>query len=255
MQFLSEVSEQGVTERRFDLGVNGERVPGIVWSPEGARGPRPLVLLGHGGTQHKRVDNVLRSARRLVRHLGYAAVAIDAPGHGERLSEAERARQREERRARGGGPPQMTPEQRRAWAARNEAAVGEWKATLDAIETLEGVGGGPVGYWGVSMGTAIGVPFLASEPRVKCAILGLAGLRAGAEAFEKAARSIHIPLLFMFQWDDEVAPRESGLALYDAFASAEKSMHINPGRHMGIPAFELDYYETFYRRHLGSGRS
>lgn len=254
MQFLSELSEQGVTERRFDLSVGGERVPGIVWHPEGARGPRPLVLLGHGGTQHKRVDNILRSARRMVRHLGYAAVAIDAPGHGERISEEERVRQREERRARGGGPPQMTPEQRRAWSARNEAAVGEWKATLDAVETLEGVGGGPIGYWGVSMGTAIGVPFLASEPRVKCAILGLAGLRPGAEAFEKAARSIAIPLLFMFQWDDEVAPREGGLALYDAFASAQKSMHINPGRHMGIPAFELDYYETFYRRHLGAAK-
>jgi dienelactone hydrolase len=254
MKFLSETTEQGVTERRFDLDVSAERVPGIVWTPEGAQGPRPLVLLGHGGTQHKRIENILRTARRLVRHLGYAAVAIDAPGHGERLTAEQRTRQREERAARR-GPLQMTEEQRRAWAARNEAAVAEWKATLDAVEKLDGVEAGPVGYWGVSMGTAIGVPFLAAEPRVKCAILGLAGLRPGAEAFEKAARSLTIPILFLFQWHDEVASREGGLALYDAFGSAEKSMHINPGRHVGIPAFERDQYEVFYRRHLGAAKA
>ena len=32
------------------------------------------------------------------------------------------------------------------------------------------------GYWGVSMGTLIGLPFVASEPRISAAVLGLAGL-------------------------------------------------------------------------------
>ena len=147
----------------------------------------------------------------------------------------------------------MTSEQFRAMAARNARAVPEWKATLDAVQALDCVGNGPVGYWGVSMGTAIGVPFVASEPRVYAAVLGLAGLWAGAEAFERAARSITIPLLFVLQWDDEVAPRDAGIALYDAFGSTEKSMHINPGPHVGIPPFERDAWEAFFVRHLGSG--
>jgi len=245
----------GVAERRFDIVVDGETVPGIIWAPENATGTRPLLLMGHGGTQHKRIDTMLSRARTFVRHHAYAVVAIDAPGHGERISKEARVSQREERQARVGTRNLWTPERLREMAERTTKAVGEWKATLDAVEGLDYVGQGPVGYWGVSMGTAIGVPFLAGEPRVKAAVLGLAGLRPGAADFEKAARSITIPLIFSFQWDDEVASRETGLALYDAFGSKEKSMHINPGPHMGIPPFEREHWEMFFVRHLGSAKA
>ena len=40
-------------------------------------------------------------------------------------------------------------------------------------------------------------------------------------------------------------------ALFNAFGSAEKTMHINPGKHVGIPAFEAADWEAFYLRHLG----
>ena len=96
MEVLSEKTEKGVVEQRFDLRVDGETVPGIRWCPEHAGAPRPTILIGHGGTQHKRVPNVLGLARRFVRHLGYGAVALDAPGHGERITDptqAERRRQ------------------------------------------------------------------------------------------------------------------------------------------------------------------
>ncbi|MCW2904998.1 MAG: alpha/beta hydrolase, partial [Streptosporangiaceae bacterium] len=41
-----------------------------------------------------------------------------------------------------------------------------------------------------------------------------------------------------------------GLALFGAFASREKTLHANPGRHAGVPAFELDSSERFFTRHL-----
>ncbi len=258
MKFLDEVSEQGVTERRFELEVDGERVPGILWHPTAAKGPRPLLLQGHGGTQHKRVQNVLGLARRMVRHHGYAVAAIDAPGHGDRMRPADVEANRARLRA-GGGVPRlsaMSDEQRKQMAKRSQQAVGEWKATLDALQRVEHVGdAGPVGYWGVSMGTSTGVPLLASEPRIRCAILGLFGVRPGADEFVRAAKRIEIPLLFMFQLNDELMTPQSGLALFDAFGSKVKSMHINPGPHVGIPVFERDYYETFYVRHLGSAAS
>jgi dienelactone hydrolase len=147
--------------------------------------------------------------------------------------------------AQGGEPP-------RDMGDRAARALPEWKAALDAVEDLDFVGkGGPVGYWGVSMGTALGVPFVAAEPRITAAVFGLFGVRAGNDKLTAAARSIKIPLQFVFQWDDELVSREAGLALFDAFASAEKSMHINPGGHMGIPDFERDAWTAFYMRHFG----
>jgi pimeloyl-ACP methyl ester carboxylesterase len=101
----------------------------------------------------------------------------------------------------------------------------------------------------------IGVPFVASEPRVTAAIFGLAGLREGAGEMEAAARSITIPLMFIFQWEDAVAPRESGIGLFNAFGSKEKTMHINPGGHMDIPNFEAGDWEAFYQRHLGTAEA
>jgi pimeloyl-ACP methyl ester carboxylesterase len=258
MDFIADASEQGVRERRFDLKVGTEVVPGALWSPDKAEGPRPKVLIGHGGTQHKKVANVVALARQLVRHVGYACVAIDAPGHGDRLTAEQRAAAREARAAGGGGG--------RARAAGRGAAdtsapfperfmqgVAEWKATLDEIEKLPEVGTGPTGYWGVSMGTSIGLPLSATEPRMTCTVLGLASMtpRPGREQYIEWAKSLQIPLLFLCQADDAGHPLDLALELYGYFGPTEKSMHINPGPHVGIPLFERAAVEDFYRRHLG----
>src|SRR4051812_44530895 len=89
MDFVDQpMVSHGVVERRFDVPGDREVVPGILWSPEGATGPRPLVLIGHGGGGDKRMPYVLSLARRLVRHAGYAVAAIDGTGHGDRASAA-----------------------------------------------------------------------------------------------------------------------------------------------------------------------
>ncbi len=254
MKFTSETTEMGVTERGFDIEVSGERVPGIIWAPEGAKGPRPLLLVGHGGTQHKRVEGVLARGRHMAKHFGYAVISLDAPDHGDRTTPerqaAARANIEERMRNRVQQRPAGDMDQMRERARKH---VGEWKATLDAAQKLPYVGEGPVGWWGVSMGTSNGVPFIASEPRIKAAVLGLNGLREGQDEFRKQAESITIPLLFVFQWHDQLVSREAGIALFDAFASREKTMHINPGGHTGIPAFEREAYDDFYVRHLGRG--
>lgn len=257
MEFLEEVSEQGVTERRFDLEVEGQRVPGIVWTPTGARGPRPLLLQGHGGIQHKRVDNILALARRMVRNHGWAVAAIDAPGHGDRVTkeEAERARERMMKavRERGrSGAGATNDDQRRAMAKASRGVVAEWKATLDTLQGLDEIGAEcPVAYWGVSMGTRYGVPLIASEPRIKCAVLGLFGIGPDPDEFSEAAASIEIPLVFLFQLNDELMTPKAGLALFEKFGSKVKTMHINPGSHVAVPKFEREESEAFYVRHVG----
>lgn len=253
MNFTGERTEEGVTRREFALDVAGDRVPGCIWTPHAAKGPRPLILLGHGGSQHKKVANIAAAANTYARELGAACVAIDAPGHGDRISreDAEKARAaaiEAGKRARAGQAPARRP---RDNAANADKAVAEWKATLDAVQQLADVGAGqPIGYWGVSMGTRFGVPFVADEPRITCAIFGLFGVFPGLEAHKAAAERIKIPLMFIYQWDDELMKREQGVALFDAFGSAEKTMHVNPGGHTGIPLFEREGWLAFYRRHL-----
>jgi dienelactone hydrolase len=242
MEWISEVTERGVSERRFDLDVDGTTVPGILWTPEDAAGTRPLVLIGHGGSQHKRAPNVLSLARRLVRHLGYAAAAIDGPMHGDRVP----------------GGNDMTLDSLRVRMNENpdevargfRAARREWSETLTALKQLEGVGDGPTGYWGLSMGTVIGLPFVAGESRVDAAVLGLMGITVDARG--EAARSIKIPVLFLVQWDDELVQRTDALALFDTLGTADKVMHVSPGAHSAVPAAEIQASEDWFEKHLGA---
>jgi len=50
---------------------------------------------------------------------------------------------------------------------------------------------------------------------------------------------------------DEHIERQSGLALFDAFASKEKTLHANAGKHIEVPRFETDSAVRFFARHLG----
>jgi dienelactone hydrolase len=258
MEILSEATERGVTERRVTLKVD-EDVPGIVWLPEAADGPRPTVVLGHGGVVHKRAPEVLGLARRLVRHLGYAAIALDAPGHGDRIVDKDAAR--EQRRAlqarieQGAGaaaPPVTDAAQAQAWLARVSGHVKELSALLDDTQA-SGLTDDRLGYWGMSMGTGIGLNFVATDRRIKAAVLGLFGLGGGmgGSDFETNARSLEVPILFLLQRNDELVDLESGIKLFDAIGSEDKTLHVNPGGHTQVPVFENDSAELFFSRHLG----
>ncbi|SEE30201.1 MULTISPECIES: dienelactone hydrolase family protein [Streptomyces] len=243
MRFTLQTSSDGVSEQLFTFG----EIPGVLWTPDGAAGTRPLILIGHGGGQHKKAPDIVVRARRSVAECGFAVAAVDVPGHGDRPVDERYNRIATENQARveAGEEPAPLIAHFQALVARQ--TVPEWRAVLDAIQEIEYVGAGPVGYWGVSLGCGLGVPFVADEPRVRAAVLGLGGALASAEA---AAR-ITIPVEFLVQWDDERVPRAQSLALFDAFASAEKTLHANPGKHGEIPAFELDSALRFFARHLG----
>ncbi|HEX7166488.1 MAG TPA: alpha/beta fold hydrolase [Acidimicrobiales bacterium] len=230
--FLDDVSERGVRERRFDIAVDGRTVPGIVWTPaDSPAGARGLVLVGHGYTLHKREGYVLSLARRLVRHHGVAAVAIDFPCHGDRASSD------------------------MWWTDQaTDDTVAEWTAVLDAAQAQPDIGADvPVGYWGFSMGTIFGLPFVAEEARISVAVLGLMGIAGPTkDRIEKAARSLpaDLPLLFVLQRDDELFSLPASIELFDAFATSDKRMHLNVGLHAGVPLDEFDYTEAFLARHL-----
>jgi dienelactone hydrolase len=238
-----DVVVKGVRERRFDLERDGRVVPGLVWTPPDSTGPRPLVLIGHGASGSKREDYVVALGRRLVRHLGYAAAAIDGPVHGDR------------RRGGGSGPDDPLLEFAQVWsgdAGMTDAMVADWRTTIDALQAEPDVGGGPVGWWGLSMGTILGLPVVAAEPRISVAVLGLMGLTGPTKKRLMAdAASVRCPVLFLVQWHDELFPRDKVFTLFDALASTDKRLHAHPGRHGEVPLEEFEASERFLADHLG----
>ncbi len=240
MQWLDDTASEGVRERRFDVSRAGRTVPGVLWTPAEPGPATALVLIGHGASGHKRTDYVVDVARAFVRR-GMAAAAIDGPVHGDR-------------RVDHGENPQLTfLEFCQAWSSDPsmiDDMVADWSAVLDALLASDGVGG-PVGWWGVSMGTIIGLPFVAAEPRVDAAVLGLMGLTGPTlERFAADAPKVERPLLFLVQWDDEMFPRRSALELFDALGGDDKRLYTHPGRHGELPGEAFRLSESFLARRL-----
>ncbi|MFC9391047.1 dienelactone hydrolase family protein [Streptomyces venezuelae] len=236
--------DDGVLERTFTLG----EIPGILWTPAAASAsaPVPLILLGHpplglGRMYPRLVARALHSAAE-----GIATATIELPGSGDRprWPAADQARA-ELRRALAAGEP-VTDEIIDALVLPLvERAVPEWQATLDSVLALPEIGG-PVGYSGGVI--SIGVRLAAVEPRIVAA-----GLFAGSfvpRAMFEEARRVTIPLHVLLQWDDEGNDRQAALELFDAFGSAEKSLHANMGGHTGVPEFAADAAGRFFSRHL-----
>ena len=238
MRFTSEQRLDDVLEREFTLG----EIPGLLWTPGSA--PAPLILSGHNGGLHKRLPRLVARARHYAAKYGFAVAAIDAPGHGDRPRSAvdEQARADLRRALQAGEPVDEIIDA--FILPLVEKAVPEWRATLDALLSLPGIGG-PVGYEGM---TAIGIRLAVVEPRITAANL-FAGSFVPASIFEEA-REVTIPLQFLMQWDDEGMERQPTLDLFDAFGTKEKTLHANLGGHAGVPWFEVDAAAQFFTRHL-----
>jgi len=247
VRFTTETSSGGVTERGFTVG----EVPGVLWSPVSGPDHAPLVLMGHGGGLHKKTPAQRARAFETVTRWGFHVVAIDAPGHGERPLAAEDEQVRDEfKQAMKTGDIERFRKVSVGYAlSLAERAVPEWQQTLDAVQELPEIGAeAPIGYGGgISLGTAIGVPLVAADSRISAAIFG-----GGFFAYEEelaAARHITVPVLFLLPWDDQYVDRQDSLALFDAFASTEKTLHANPGDHRTIRWHGVD--AGFLARHLG----
>ncbi len=236
------VTDRGVTERRFNLVRESGIVPGILWLPAGLHYPHPLVLLGHGGSGHKRAARQLGLGRTFAGKWDAAAVAIDGPFHGER--------QRHDLTAEIGVD------------AVTDGMVDDWTATLAALSELDVVDGGRVAYIGLSMGTRFGVPYAADTGgRLRCAVLGKYGLgqsplaSAPVDAVSRVARDaprVDVPVLFHVQWDDELFPRAGQFELFDRLGSPDKQLIAFPGTHRGASPVAIQTWCEFVAERLSS---
>jgi dienelactone hydrolase len=241
-----------VWERPFYVTRASEKIPGILWMPENPTAPVPLVLMGHGGKSEKRNPAGLAMARRFVRRHGIAVCAIDAIQHGERGPIVDT----------GDGPAQ--PEYIELWRRADtfDRMNADWTAVLDELLASGRVDPERIGYWGLSMGTVLGLPLVASEPRISAAVLGACGLSGSSairghfvERHRKDAPAVTCPVLFMVQWDDEIFDRDGALELFDLIGSRDKRMHVHPGRHGAFPQEAADATREFLALRLLPGRA
>lgn len=245
LQWLEEESNNGVVQREFTLARGERNVPGVLWIPQQRVAVRPLVLFGHGASGDRHQTPIPYVARKLVAESGFSALAIDGPVHGRR-------------KVGDGARGAFAVEWLRDGCV--DDMLGDWRAVLDAVQDLADVGSGPVGYWGLSMGTIFGAPLVAAEPRIRVAVLGLMGVTGPTENYRQrirdAAAAIACPVLFLMQLHDELFSREQYLDLFDRMASDDKRLHANPGLHPEVPVEELDYSAAFLARYLaGEGKT
>lgn len=239
--FISETTQDGLRLREFSLERAGRTVPGALWQSLEPEPGAPLVCCGHGASGDRFQAPIPWLARRLVGRHGFNVLSIDGPVHGRRQVGV-------------GGRDAFWPEWKHEGTAADMTA--DWQQALDFAQAQPDVGAGPVGYWGLSMGTIYGAPFVASEPRVSAAVLGLMGI-TGPDHYvpiiQASAEQITIPVLFLMQLEDELFDRGQYLALFDTLASDDKRLHANPGLHPAVPIEELAFSADFLVKHLTGG--
>ncbi|MFE2760866.1 dienelactone hydrolase family protein [Streptomyces halstedii] len=243
MRFTSERRlDDGVLEREFIL----DGIPGILWTPASASVPAPLILLGHPplGLRAMYPRLVARARDSVAR--GFAAATIELPGSGDRprWPAADQARS-DLRRAMAAGRPVGDEIVDALVLPLVGKVVPEWRAALDALLPLPGIGG-PVGYSGGLI--SVGIRLAVVEPRVSAAVL-FAGSLVPRVLVEEA-RQVTVPLHVLLQWDDEGNDRQASLDLFDAFGSEEKSLHAHLGGHTGVPESAGEAAAQFFTRHL-----
>lgn len=244
MHFTSETSSNGVIERSFIL----DEITGVLWSPISGTVGSPLLLAGHSGGMHKKAPGLLASALHSVRTCGYTVAAIDAPGHGDRPRNLQDQRWVEAiHKARAAREP-IAPIVIDYNMSLAERAVPEWQAALDALRALPEIGAqAPIGYGGVSLGVVTGVMLTPVEPRI--AAMSFGGVFVD-DALIEAARKVTIPVEYRIPWDDKELDHTAGVALFEAFASKEKTLHARSGRRYPVPEYERDSSAQFFARHL-----
>ena len=132
--------------------------------------------------------------------------------------------------------------------------MADWRAALDFVsDELET---GRTGWWGLSMGTMMGLPVVANDDRISVALLGLmGGWGPNGDRLMAEAPNVECPVRFLMQWDDEVVPRDRCLELFSTIGSRRKTLHANPGLHAAVPAFEIrdstDYLAGVLKRKGG----
>lgn len=246
MEIRDELTSDGVRACSGVLGTQTGDVPWTLWLPESGELPRKLVLIGHGASGDKQEGYVVALGRILARR-ECAALAIDGPVHGQR------------RRATSSEYSSPFLDFAARWSSDEgltDGMIADWRAVLD--DTLNSglvAGDALVGYWGLSMGTILGLPLVAAEPRIRASVLGLMGLTGPTrDRLALDAARVEVPTMFLMQWDDQLFHRTDALALFGALGAQDKVLVATPGNHGDVTPENYQASAEFLLKRLGAAR-
>ena len=203
-----------------DVHLRLEGAPARLWLPCGEEA-RPLVLIQHPGMSGKDDAIVAGPARDWATAHGWACLALDAPGHGERASADPLAALRDPERA----------------AALADQFAAEARAVVDAVAERYAVDAARLGYYGYSLGAMLGVAVVAGDARYRAAVFAaagegpLSGPAAGPGSRLPALASVAVRLIA--KEGDELIPRAATDALF-AGLPGERDLLTLPGGHFAI---------------------
>jgi dienelactone hydrolase len=246
---------EGHVRTHFEIQTtHDQRVPGILHTPTGS-GPFPLLVMQHGAGSEKEAEYITKPAEYWAEREGWAVLAIDAPHHGERTT---------------------VPFDRQAlfqypyrWRDHAVQAVQDLMRALDYAETRPELDNERVGYIGFSMGTILGVAFVALDQRIKAAVFAIGGsvtltrlqqfsgqvgeeVELIAELVDSATYAPQIaprPVLMINGRSDEVVSPETGQRLFDALQEPKRIEWFDGG-HYDMRGKEFKLIRDFFTEHL-----
>jgi len=257
VETLGEEQVGDVNIRRIRYpGGGGVPVLGYVLQSRTQTTPGPAVVIQHGANTSKDDFYIQSPARRWAAG-GWTVLAIDLAEHGERASD-----------------PPLEMMRRRRLIMKAEfvgQGVADLTAGVDVLAALDTVDPARIGFVGFSLGGMLGTVFTAREPRIRAAVIVIAGSfagqrywergdtdeerarrRAAAEATDPAYFAAAIaprPLLMINTEDDPVFPRDTVLTLFES-AREPKELRWHPGTHHQWGAGVFKDAFVFLKRHL-----
>lgn len=232
-----------------------QRVPAVLYRPASEQIRLPVLLIGHGAGSSKD-DPVMRGLFEHWAGAGFACVALDAPFHGERA-------------ARIIDPTALLMRPFSGLHFGVQTAVDTMRA-VDWIETRPDLDATRLGYAGFSLGTILGVQFVAMEPRVKAAAFALGGaglLHYFAGMVPAESRRDHDlvadaldpmfyapliaprPVLMVNGLKDQVIPAALGHVLFNSLKEPRRIIWYDGG-HGDIPREHIHDMRLFFDQHL-----
>jgi dienelactone hydrolase len=238
---------EGVRELRFEYSSRGDRVPGRLLLPAAGDEPRPLVLVQAEAMGRGYAEAVCGSWARS----GAAVAAVDLPLHGERAS----AKLSAHIRALFDARSQLSPTDADVWISFVGQAVNDLHSAVDGLSRHAAVDAERIGFAGFGLGSIVGTPFCAHDPRIRAValVLGGGGFRpASTDPAGHAPQLAPRPTLFVNASHDGRIPSASAEALHRAAPEESRVLWFDC-THADLPDQALAAIWQFLARELRIG--